>query len=320
MTVAAYWTNEEHALPVGTRVELEGDSVAALVQHSGRPSRIDRYEGLSGPIVDLARSLGPPPHSTVGAPILVEGRVWGAILASSTGPLSFTEDAESRLMGFAELIGTAMSNAVARAELNASRARIVAAADEARRRIERDLHDGAQQRLVSLALKLRAAATTDTVGFDQAREELAGAADEVVAAPDELREVSRGIHPAILSEGGLGPALRALSRRCAIPVELDISIAGRFAESAEATGYYVVCELLTNAVKHAHASVVQVAVDQTPGALRLSIRDDGVGGADPALGPGLIGLTDRFEAMGGTILVDSPVGSGTAVLVSVPLD
>ncbi len=199
---------KRRALPVGTRVELEGDSVAAMVQQSGRPSRIDSYEGLSGPVVELASTLGAAPRSTVGAPILVEGRVWGAILASSTGPQVFTEDAESRLMGFAELVATAISNAVARAELNASRARIVAAADEARRRIERDLHDGAQQRLVSLALELHAAAADAVAGPDELREELARASSEVTAALDELREISHGIHPAILSEGGLGPALR----------------------------------------------------------------------------------------------------------------
>jgi signal transduction histidine kinase len=320
MTVTAFWTSEDRALPVGTRVELKGDSVAVLVQQLGRPGRIDNYAGLSGPVVELASTLGAEPGSTVGAPILVEGRVWGAILTSSTGPQVFAEDAESRLMGFAELVATAISNAVARAELNASRARIVAAADESRRRIERDLHDGAQQRLVSLALELLAAAANATAGPDELREELARGSSEVTAALDELREISHGIHPAILSEGGLGPALRALSRRCALPVELDISTSGRLAERIEVTGFYVVSEVLTNAVKHARASTVHVAVDQLHGTLRLSIRDDGVGGADPGRGSGLIGLYDRVEAMGGTIHVDSPVGAGTAVLVSLPLD
>jgi signal transduction histidine kinase len=222
-------------------------------------------------------------------------------------------------MGFAELIATAISNAVARAELNASRARIVAAADESRRRIERDLHDGAQQRLVSIALQLAAAATA-TAGQAELREELARASSEVTAALDELREIARGIHPAILSEGGLGPALRTLSRHCAIPVELDISTSGRFTERIEATGYYVVSEVLTNAVKHARATFARVAVEQMHGTQRLSIRDDGVGGADPARGSGLIGLYDRVEAMGGTIHIDSPVGAGTAIFVSLPLD
>jgi signal transduction histidine kinase len=223
-------------------------------------------------------------------------------------------------MGFAELVATAISNAIARAELNASRARIVAAADDSRRRIERDLHDGAQQRLISLALQLRAAAGDDAAGPDELREELARAADEAIAAFDELREVSHGIHPAILSEGGLGPALRALSRRSAIPVELTISTTGRFPERIEVTAYYVVSELLTNAVKYARASVVHVAVEQRNETLHLEIRDDGVGGANPGKGSGLIGLRDRVEALGGTIIVESPVGAGTAVLVSLPLD
>jgi signal transduction histidine kinase len=318
MTIAAFWTSGARALPVGTCVELNGDSVAALVQQSGRPSRIDSYAGLSGPVVELASTLGTEPGSTVGAPILVEGRVWGVILTSSIGPQVFAEDIESRLMGFAELVGTAISNAVSRAELNASRARIVAAADEARRRIGRDLHDGAQQRLVSLALELLAAAADATAGPEELREQLARGSSEVTAALDELRETSRGIHPAILSEGGLGPALRALARRCAIPVELENSTSGRFAERIEATGYYVVSELLTNAVKHARASVVHITVEQRRTTLCLSIRDDGIGGADPSSGSGLLGLRDRVEAMGGTIVVDSPVGAGTAVFVSLP--
>ena len=320
MTVAAFWTSGQHALPVGTRVELNGNSVAALVQQLGRPSRIDSYEGLSGSVVELANTLGAAPTSTVGAPILVEGRLWGAILTSSTAPHVLPPDTESRLMGFAELVATAISNAVARAELNASRARIVTAADQSRRRIEHDLHDGAQQRLVSLALQMIAVASSATAGPRELRDELARASREVTVVLDELREISRGIHPAILSEGGLGPALRTLARRCAIPVELDISTSERFTERIEVTAYYVASEVLTNAVKHARASVVRVAVEQLHGTLRLTICDDGVGGADPGRGSGLIGLYDRVEAMGGTIHVDSSAGAGTAVLVSLPLD
>ncbi len=318
VTVTAFWAGAGGVLPVGSRVELAGDSVAALVQQLGRPTRIDSYEGLTGPVVELASTLGGVPGSTVGAPILVDGRVWGVLLVTSIGPQVLGDDTESRLMGFAELAGTAISNAVARAELNASRARIVAASDESRRRIERDLHDGTQQRLVALALDLRAAAARAGAEPDELREELARASSEVTAALDELREVSRGIHPAILSEGGLGPSLRSLSRRCAVPVELEISASGRFAELIEVTSYYVVSEVLTNVVKHARASLVRVAVAQVSGALQLSIRDDGVGGADPAGGSGLVGLQDRVQAMGGSILVESPVGAGTAVLVSLP--
>jgi signal transduction histidine kinase len=317
MTVRAFWTSGERTLPVGTRVELEGDCVAALVQQSGRPGRIDDYEDRAGPVADSASALA---SSTVGAPILAEGRVWGAILASSLGPRPLAGDVESRLMGFAELVATAISNAVARAELNASRARIVAAADDSRRRIERDLHDGAQQLLASLVLELRTAAGDTAAGPDELREQLVRAADAATAALGELREVSHGIHPAMLSQGGLGSALRVLSRRCAIPVDLRISTTGRLPERIEVAAYYVVSELLTNAVKHARASTVRAAAEQRNETLHLEIRDDGVGGADPARGSGLIGLRDRVEALGGTIVVESPLGAGTAVLVSLPLD
>jgi signal transduction histidine kinase len=320
MTVLAHWTSEDHSIPVGTRVDLHGDSVSALVQQSGRPSRLDSYEGLSGPVVELASVHGVLPRSTVGAPILAEARVWGAIIATATGPEPFAADTESRLMGFAELVATAISNAVDRAELNASRARIVAAADESRRRIGRDLHDGAQQSLAVLVLGLRAAAADVTAGPDDLREELARAASAITVALDELREISRGIHPAVLTEGGLVPALGALRRRSPIPVELEISTSGRFAVRTEVAAYYVVSELLTNAVKHARASVVRVVAEHLNETLNLSIRDDGIGGADPARGSGLIGLRDRVEAIGGTIVVESPTGAGTAVFVSLPLE
>lgn len=304
MTVLAHWTRQGGTLPVGTRVkrESESDSVAALVRQSGQPSRVDG------------------PRATVGAPILAEGRVWGAVLAAWTGPLPLAKETETRLMGFAELVATAISNAVTRAELNASRARIVTAADETRRRIQRNLHDGAQQRLVSIALELRAAAGDASASRDELARALLRAADAVTAAVDELRELARGIHPAALSERGLAPVLRTLSRRSAIPVELEISTPERFADHIEAAAYYVVSELLTNATRHARASAARVAVGQLSGVLHVSVHDDGVGGADPARGTGLIGLRDRVEALGGTISVESPIGGGTAVLVCLPLD
>jgi signal transduction histidine kinase len=307
MTVIAFWTSGDRAIPIGRSVEHDGDSAAAaLVQQSGQPRRID--------IADRAM-----PRSTVGAPILAEGRVWGAILATSTRPEPFAADTESRLMSFAELVSTAISNAVALAELNASRARIVAAADESRRRIERDLHDGAQQRLATLAMELGAAAGNVTAGADELREALASAAGATTRALDEVREISRGIHPVILTEGGLALALHALRRRSAIPVELEIPTFGRFAERIEVAAYYVISELLTNATKHARASVVHIAVEHRDEELHLSIRDDGIGGADPAKGSGLIGLRDRVEAMGGSFVVESAIGAGTAILVALPL-
>jgi signal transduction histidine kinase len=223
------------------------------------------------------------------------------------------------MAGFTELIGTAIANADSRAQLTASRARIVAAADDARRRIERDLHDGTQQRLVALSLTLRLAQSSVPADLPELETQIGQVTDDLTAAIEELRELARGIHPAILSEGGLGPALRTLARRAAIPVELDIRTQSRAADPIEMAAYYVVSETLTNTTKHARASCAQVAVEQRDGLLNLSIRDDGIGGADPARGSGLIGLRDRVQALGGSIEIDSPAGAGTAIIVELPL-
>jgi signal transduction histidine kinase len=206
-----------------------------------------------------------------------------------------------------------------RDELAASRARIVAAADETRRQIERDLHDGAQQRLVSLALEVRAAQAAAPPDHGELEGQLARVAEGLARAVDELREMARGIHPAILAEGGLGPALRALARRSPIPVQVDVRAEGRLPERIEVAAYYVVSEALTNAAKHAHAAVVRVDAEVVDDVLRLSVRDDGAGGADPVRGTGLIGLKDRVEALGGVIAVASPAGGGTSVNVELPL-
>jgi signal transduction histidine kinase len=207
-----------------------------------------------------------------------------------------------------------------RAELAASRARIVTTADEARRRIERDLHDGVQQRLVSLLLAQRTAQTMVPPGLSELQASLSGIADGLAGAMKELQEIARGIHPAILADGGLSRALRTLARRSAIPVELDVRIETQLPEPVEVAAYYVVSEALTNAAKHARASVARIAVEVSHGVLELEIRDDGAGGADPARGSGLIGLTDRVDALGGTIEVTSPVGQGTTVRVTLPAD
>ena len=249
---------------------------------------------------------------------MVEGALWGSI-ASGTDRDRFPDDAEQRMAEFTELAATAIANAEGRSELAASRARIVTAADETRRRIERDLHDGTQQRLVSLGLELRMAATLPA-SLDEAHRTIARVADELDAAIEELRELSRGIHPAALSEGGLVPALRTLARRSAIPVELEIVAGARLPEPVEVASYYVVSEALTNAAKHASASLVEVSVAERDGVLSLSIHDDGVGGADAARGTGLIGLRDRVEALGGSILISSPVGEGTQIVVELPFE
>jgi signal transduction histidine kinase len=207
-----------------------------------------------------------------------------------------------------------------RVELAASRARIVAAADETRRRIERDLHDGVQQRLVSLALAQQQAAAIVPPELGELQAQLSRVVDGLAGVLDELQEISRGIHPAVLAQGGLVPALKTLARRSAVPVELEVRVQTRLPEPVERATYYIVSEALTNTAKHAHASAVYVAVEARDGVLGLSIRDDGWGGADPTRGSGLIGLTDRVDALAGTIHVASPIGVGTTLLITLPLD
>jgi signal transduction histidine kinase len=287
--------------------------LTAAVLRTGRAARVEDYRDIPGVEPYLAEGL----RSAVGMPVHVQGRLWGMIaVGSGQGPLP--PDTEQRMTEFTELVATAVANAQSRAELMSSRARIVAASDEVRRRIERDLHDGAQQRLVALALRLRMAAEPSTGGSDP-RTEMADAAAELMGVVDDLREISRGIHPAILSKAGLHPALRALGRRSAIPVELDVQVNGRLSESVEVGAYYVVSEMLANAEKHARASVVKVGAEASGGRLLVRVHDDGIGGADPVRGSGLRGLQDRIEALGGTFSVHSPVGRGTTVTCELPL-
>jgi GAF domain-containing protein len=318
IVVAAWSEGEGDQVPVGTLIPLEGESVATMVLRTGRAARIDSPEHRSGPIAALVRQLGVT--STVGTPILVEGRLWGGMSVSSRQPEPLPTDTESRIADFAELVATAIANAEARSALTASRARVVAAADETRRRIERDLHDGIQQRLVSLGLEFRAAQATVPPQLGELEGVLSRVAEGLASVFDELREISHGIHPAILSEGGLEPALRALCRRSAVPVELDLRAERRLPQPVEVAAYYVVSEALTNAAKHAHASVVNVELETPDAILQLAIRDDGIGGADPGQGSGLVGLSDRIEALGGTLQVTSPAGNGTTLLIGVPLE
>ena len=294
-----------HGKP-GARGKLPARTAAASVQRTGRAARIDADDPMAAD------------QSAVSTPIVVKGRLWGVIgVALHHGRLP--PDTMQRMAGFTELAATAIANAEAHAELTASRARIVATADETRRRIEHDLHDGAQQRLVTLALRLRMAQAAVPAGLSDLSAELGRVSAGLTDTLDELREYARGIHPAILTERGLVPALKALARRSPVPVTLDVRAKARLPERIEVTAYYVVSEALTNVARHARASAVRVTVDAADGVVRLSVRDDGVGGADPAGGSGLVGLKDRVEAIGGTLTVQSRRAEGTRLVAELPV-
>jgi PAS domain S-box-containing protein len=306
-------------IPVGSRWELNDLYVSSKVFLTGRSARVDASDlaSVGGATAATLRRLRF--ISQVASPIIVEGRLWGAITVvakDETLPL----DTEERLEKFSELVATAIANAASRAELDASRRRIVTAFDEARRQVERDLHDGTQQRLVSLGLAVRAAEAHVPAGRSDLRSELSRIATGLADAVEDLQKISRGIHPAILSHGGLGPALRTLARRSTIPVELDVGTDTRFPEPIEVAAYFVASEALANATKHAKASRIEVSLATRNRTLLLSIRDDGVGGADPARGSGLVGLTDRVEALGGSIQVRSGAGEGTQITAQLPLE
>jgi signal transduction histidine kinase len=255
----------------------------------------------------------------VGAPILVEGQLWGAMIVASSGR-RLPANTGVRLADFTALMATALANAKNRAELAASRERVVIAADQTRRRIERDLHDGAQQHLVALAIELQTIREDVPDQLSRLRADLAQVSQGLIGTLEELREIARGIHPAILAQGGLGPALKTLARRCPVPVELQLELESRFAEPVEVATYYVVAEALTNAAKHAEASLVRITGGVRDGVLRVQVQDDGRGGARTAGGSGLLGLLDRVEALDGTLLLHSPPGGGTSVELALPID
>jgi signal transduction histidine kinase len=254
----------------------------------------------------------------VGAPIHVAGRLWGAIMASSEVAHAFPAGTEARINSFAELVTAALANVDAREQLAASRTRIVEAADAARRRIERDLHDGAQQRLVSLALSLRLLESS-LEPDSAATRELAAARAELDAALEELRELARGIHPSILVDRGLEAALASLAGRSTVPVELDVDGCAELPLSVQTTAYFLVAEALTNASKHANSDRIEVRVAAGEGHTVVEVRDDGSGGAGPAQGSGLSGLADRVSALGGTLEIESPVGVGTTIRARIPV-
>lgn len=315
LVVAAHDLPDFPGMAVGERFPLTGDNISGRIRAAGAPARIDDYADATGPIADRLQQLRV--RSGAGAPLIVDGAVRGALIVGSRAPESISAQCEDHIGDFADLVSTAIANAETRAALTASRARLVAAADEARRGFERDLHDGAQQRIVSLSLELRAIETT---ADEQVRGELSKVVDGLAELHTDLQELSRGMHPAVLSRGGLRPALRALARRSPVPVELDVLVDARLPESVEVAAYYVVAEALTNAAKYADAEVVTVRVAVGDGVLSLSVTDDGVGGAAAGAGSGLIGLRDRVEALSGQFEFTSAPGVGTTLSASIPAD
>ncbi|MER7005428.1 DUF4118 domain-containing protein [Dactylosporangium sp. NPDC000555] len=312
-TVTIVSTNQPTLMSlVHSRWPANDGNVAGLVRRTGRAARIAE-EDTANPGADSRDGI----RAALGLPIVVEDRLWGVVAVSSMRTEPLPPDAEERIQGFTDLAATAVANADKRDELIASRARIVVAADAARRRIERDLHDGAQQRLVSIGLELRAAETAMTL--DQVKAQVSDVATGLKGVLENLREISRGIHPAVLAQGGLGPALRSLARRCTVPVELDMHIDRRLPSGVEVAAYYVVSESLTNVVKHAHASRVRIAAKLHGETLQLLIRDNGAGGANPDKGSGLMGLIDRVVALGGQMTITSPADGGTSLSATIPI-
>jgi signal transduction histidine kinase len=297
--------------------ERDGRTTVVAESAQGLPARLP--PGLAAAVLRIGRftSTSEGSRFTAATPVHVDELLWG-LLAITSQQATLPSDPEQRLAELAELVATAVGNEQRQAELIASRARLVAASDDARRRIERDLHDGAQQYLVTLMLRLRSVVEMPVL-LPEVRTEIEDIAAELAGVLDDLRELSRGIHPAILSKGGLRPALRALARRSSIPVVMDVRIHRRLPEPVEVGAYYVVSEVLANATKHGHASTVEVDAATSDGTLHVQVRDDGIGGADLARGSGLIGLRDRIEALGGTFAVVSPRGEGTTVSCQLPI-
>jgi PAS domain S-box-containing protein len=317
-TVIGLWTGlRQPGFAVGTILPLDGDTPTAIVYRTGRPARIDDYAERTGEVARSMRGFGY--RSAVVAPITVAGSLWGSVIVTTSVDEPLPADAETRLGDFAELVALALASADARLQLASSRARLVEASDDARRRIERDLHDGAQQRLVSLALSLRLARAKLPREAEKSDELLQAALAELDHALEELRELARGIHPAVLTQNGLRRALDVLAGRAPIPVDVSGVASERFPARVEAAVYFLVSEALTNAVKHARASSVTVRVQHEAGAVRAEIVDDGDGGADAAAGSGLRGLGDRVEALGGRLELESPPGQGTTVRARLPL-
>jgi signal transduction histidine kinase len=317
-TVVGAWAQEGAPLmPVASLpLPLDGGTVAPRVQRSGRTVRVDDYSGLDDVLARRLREVGI--RSAVGAPIVVAGRLWGAVIAADARPYHLAPDAEQRISTFAQLITDALANTDAREQLAASRARILKAGDEERRRLGRDLHDGAQQQLVSAVISLQLAQKR-WQDRGRARQLVDDALEHAQAAIGDLRELAAGIHPSVLTDRGLHAALETLGSRAPVPVELVTQLPDRLPMSVETTAYFLVAEALTNVGKYARASRASVTVRDAGDELDIEVLDDGVGGANPAAGSGLRGLADRVAALQGTLDVTSPPGRGTRIHARIAL-
>jgi signal transduction histidine kinase len=316
-TVVGGWSQDGTlTLPLASTFDVDGDTVVAKVLRTGSPQRVDRYQDTSGSLAETLQRSGY--QAAVAAPVTVGGRLWGALAAATRSDEPLPDGLEQRLSDFAELVAQALANADAHEQLTASRARIVQAGDAERRRLERNLHDGAQQRLVALAVDLTLIGMTLEKDPPAARRTLAAAQDELAQGLDELRELAHGIHPAVLTDQGLGPALHALIKRAPVPVEITELPEERLAGAVEAAAYYVVAEAITNVAKYAHASQVTISVRRSSEYATVTVSDDGVGGANTALGTGLRGLADRLEALDGRLHLESPPHRGTRISAEIP--
>ena len=317
-TVVGAWSERgEPRFPVGERFAVDGDTAVARVVQSGGPARVERYDAATGTLAATVHSAGY--RSAVAAPVNVGGRIWGVLVAVSTSDEPLPDGLEQQLCDFADLVAQALANADAYEKLAASRARLVEVGDAERQRLERNLHDGAQQRLVSVALGLNMVSARLESDPQSAREMLANAQNDLAKGLDELRELARGIHPVVLTERGLGAALDALVARAPLPVEIETLPDERLAAPIEAAAYYVVAESVTNVAKYAHASSATVSIARSNGAATVTVSDDGIGGADPATGSGLRGLAARVEALNGRLEIESPRGGGTRIRAEIPL-
>jgi signal transduction histidine kinase len=313
--IVAGWAQDATPVPVGSRGVLDGRGLVGRILRTGQAVRLEDFDDVGGAVAAEMRSLGI--SSGVAGPIVLGGRIWGALSAAWPHGERMPVDAEDRVAAFAELVSYAIDNAETRDELLASRARLVEAADEQRRRVVRDLHDGAQQRLVHAIMTLQLAHGRGDAP-PELRRLVVEALEDTRAAVDEVRELAHGIHPAVLTHRGLTAAVEALADRAPVPVHVDIP-EQRYPAFAESAAYFVAAEALTNVAKYARASTARVTATRRADALVIAIEDDGVGGATPTQGSGLSGLQDRVAAFDGTLIVDSPPGAGTRIRAKIPL-